>query len=105
MSLRSYVLASFYLQVLCGGVAGNLAVRAYLTDACAAHRFSLLCVPPQHCTDNAIMIAQAGIEKWRARYSTGCALPCLSAWSFLFFFLLALLNVVHWCVTIEITSN
>ena len=45
---------------LAGGVAANGALRDALRDAGAADGFRLFVPPPQHCTDNAAMIAAAG---------------------------------------------
>jgi len=51
--------------VVAGGVAANASIRATLTDAAAARGFSLVAPPVRLCTDNAVMVAWAGIERLR----------------------------------------
>ncbi|MCC6353970.1 MAG: tRNA (adenosine(37)-N6)-threonylcarbamoyltransferase complex transferase subunit TsaD [Verrucomicrobiae bacterium] len=49
--------------VLAGGVACNAALRAALAEACGRDGIRLLAARPEHCTDNAAMIALAAA--WR----------------------------------------
>jgi len=49
--------------VVAGGVAANGAVRAALTAAASEHGFSFVAPPLAYCTDNAAMIALAGLER------------------------------------------
>jgi len=49
--------------VVAGGVAANQALRARLADLSAQERFSFIAPPQYLCTDNAAMIAWAGIER------------------------------------------
>ena len=51
--------------VVAGGVAANLALRAWLEALAKAHRFGFAAPPAKFCTDNAAMIAWAGIERLR----------------------------------------
>ncbi len=51
--------------VVAGGVAANQTLRARLSDVAAANGTELLAPPPALCTDNAAMIAWAGIERLR----------------------------------------
>jgi N6-L-threonylcarbamoyladenine synthase len=51
--------------VVAGGVAANTALRAALERTAAAHDLALVAPPLALCTDNAAMIAWAGIEKLR----------------------------------------
>jgi N6-L-threonylcarbamoyladenine synthase len=51
--------------VVAGGVAANAAVRAALAGAAARHGVALLVPPARLCTDNAVMVAWAGIERLR----------------------------------------
>ncbi len=51
--------------VLAGGVAANAALRARLTVVAADAGLRLVAPPPALCTDNAAMIAWAGIERLR----------------------------------------
>ncbi len=52
--------------VVAGGVAANRTIRAGLETQCAAHGFRFVAPPHILCTDNAAMIAWAGIERIRA---------------------------------------
>lgn len=49
-----------------GGVAANSLIRAQLQSVCAAGQTAFLAPPLALCTDNAAMIAWAGIERHRA---------------------------------------
>jgi N6-L-threonylcarbamoyladenine synthase len=49
-----------------GGVAANSLIRAQLQSVCAASQTAFLAPPLALCTDNAAMIAWAGIERYRA---------------------------------------
>ena len=51
--------------VLAGGVAANLFLRARLELAAAAEGMALIAPPLALCTDNAVMVAWAGIERLR----------------------------------------
>lgn len=52
--------------VVAGGVAANQALRADLSQAAAAHNYTLHVPPMALCTDNAAMIAWAGAERLAA---------------------------------------
>jgi N6-L-threonylcarbamoyladenine synthase len=52
--------------VVSGGVAANGVVRAALREAAEETGFALAVPPPALCTDNAVMVAWAGIERRRA---------------------------------------
>ena len=52
--------------VVAGGVAANGAVREALQAAAARHGFRFVAPPLQYCTDNAAMIALAGLEHYAA---------------------------------------
>ena len=52
--------------VTAGGVAANRALRATLEEICAAGKIRLVIPPPALCTDNAAMVAWAGLERLRA---------------------------------------
>lgn len=49
--------------VLAGGVAANQYLRSALTNTCNKHKKKFVAPPLQLCTDNAVMIAWAGIER------------------------------------------
>lgn len=53
------------LMVVAGGVAANASLRAALQAACAAQGFRLVAPPLRLCTDNAVMVAWAGLERLR----------------------------------------
>ncbi len=52
--------------VVAGGVASNGAIRAMLTDLAIRYDMRFTAPPPWLCTDNAAMIAWAGIERFAA---------------------------------------
>lgn len=50
--------------VVAGGVAANGAIRSALADLALSHRRRFSVPPPSLCTDNAAMIAWAGVERF-----------------------------------------
>ena len=52
--------------VVAGGVAANRLIRAELEQLCRRNGFRFLAPPHALCTDNAAMIAWAGVERLRA---------------------------------------
>ncbi len=57
--------------VVAGGVAANRALRARLAEVAEEHGLRLVAPPGELCTDNAAMIAWAGIERLAAGLSDG----------------------------------
>lgn len=53
------------LLVAAGGVAANAAIRSALADAAAAKGFRMAAPPVRLCSDNAVMVAWAGVERLR----------------------------------------
>lgn len=51
--------------VVAGGVAANMAMRDGLKEVCDKHALSLHVAPVSLCTDNGVMIAWAGIERFK----------------------------------------
>ena len=66
--------------VASGGVAANLALRQQLERTCAQAGFSLSVPPVDLCTDNAAMIAWAGLENAVIREPDGFALSARARW-------------------------
>jgi N6-L-threonylcarbamoyladenine synthase len=52
--------------VVAGGVAANAAIRLSLEEICRQNGFIFVAPPMELCTDNAVMIAWAGLERLRA---------------------------------------
>jgi len=63
--------AGAQVLVVAGGVAANGAVRAALAAAAGAAGFALVAPPVRLCTDNAVMVAWAGIERLRLGLADG----------------------------------
>jgi N6-L-threonylcarbamoyladenine synthase len=63
-----------------GGVAANQTIRARLETVCAAAGTAFLAPPLALCTDNAAMIAWAGIERFRLGQTDGPDLAARSRW-------------------------
>ena len=66
--------------VLCGGVASNKAVRANLDRICAERRICFIAPQARYCTDNAAMIAWAGLEVFRPGHSDPFDLRARPRW-------------------------
>lgn len=62
---RAEIAGSAPTLVVAGGVAANGAIRAMLGGLCAEHGFAFLAPPAALCSDNAAMIAWAGLEHFR----------------------------------------
>ncbi len=63
-----------------GGVAANTAIRAGLEVLCATKDVAFLAPPLRLCTDNAAMIAFAGIERFRASGADDMTLAARPRW-------------------------
>ncbi len=67
--------------VVAGGVAANGAVRAALAREAAQAGLQLIAPPVALCTDNAAMVAWAGLERWRLGMSDGLDFAPRPRWS------------------------
>jgi N6-L-threonylcarbamoyladenine synthase len=66
--------------VAAGGVAANAAIRARLTAVAAQHNKPFIAPPLRLCTDNAVMVAWAALERLNAGLSDNLAAPCRPRW-------------------------
>jgi N6-L-threonylcarbamoyladenine synthase len=71
MALMRARSAEARLLVVAGGVAANGTVRAALARAAEAVGFVLVAPPVRLCTDNAVMVAWAGLERLRLGLADG----------------------------------
>lgn len=63
-----------------GGVAANTLIRAMLETVCAVEAVHFTAPPLRLCTDNAAMIAWAGIERFRAGFVDDLTLAARPRW-------------------------
>ncbi|MDP3961649.1 MAG: tRNA (adenosine(37)-N6)-threonylcarbamoyltransferase complex transferase subunit TsaD [Pseudorhodobacter sp.] len=77
---RALTKAQVAAFAVAGGVAANSAIRAMLETVCASARVRFLAPPLALCTDNAAMIAWAGIERFRAGGRDGMELAARPRW-------------------------
>ncbi|MGH7067191.1 MAG: tRNA (adenosine(37)-N6)-threonylcarbamoyltransferase complex transferase subunit TsaD [Acetobacteraceae bacterium] len=68
------------LLVASGGVAANHAIRTALAAAAADAGFSLVAPPARLCTDNAVMVAWAGLERLRLGCASAMDAPARPRW-------------------------
>jgi N6-L-threonylcarbamoyladenine synthase len=66
--------------VIAGGVASNQAIRLRLSAVAQGHGKELIAPPLRLCTDNAVMVAWAGIERLKAGFVSTLAAPCKPRW-------------------------
>ena len=66
--------------VVAGGVAANLRLRRRLADLATEAGLDFVAPPPDLCTDNAAMIAWAGIERLRLGLLDGLDAPARPRW-------------------------
>jgi N6-L-threonylcarbamoyladenine synthase len=66
--------------VLAGGVAANQQLRARLEETAMGHGLPLIAPPLELCTDNAIMVAWAGVERLRLGPVDDQAQPARARW-------------------------
>ncbi|WP_106610546.1 tRNA (adenosine(37)-N6)-threonylcarbamoyltransferase complex transferase subunit TsaD [Shimia abyssi] len=68
------------LLAVAGGVAANTAIRARLETVCADHSVTFTAPPLALCTDNAAMIAYAGLERFRSGAQDDMTLSARPRW-------------------------
>ncbi|MBE1293995.1 MAG: tRNA (adenosine(37)-N6)-threonylcarbamoyltransferase complex transferase subunit TsaD [Rhodobacteraceae bacterium] len=68
------------LLAVAGGVAANTAIRAELETVCAHKSVAFTAPPLALCTDNAAMIAYAGLERYRTGARDGMDLSARPRW-------------------------
>ncbi|MBO9476193.1 tRNA (adenosine(37)-N6)-threonylcarbamoyltransferase complex transferase subunit TsaD [Shimia sp. R11_0] len=68
------------LLAVAGGVAANTAIRAALETVCAQNNVTFTAPPLALCTDNAAMIAYAGLEKYVAGQIDDMSLAARPRW-------------------------
>jgi len=66
--------------VIAGGVAANLKIRENLTRLAKEKKFSSIFPPINLCSDNAAMIAWAGIERYRINLIDNLEFPSKARW-------------------------
>ncbi|GAA5814763.1 hypothetical protein MFLAVUS_008265 [Mucor flavus] len=66
--------------VVSGGVASNTLFRTRLETLAGSYNLPLICPPPQLCTDNGVMIAWAGIERFQAGLVDDYTITTLPKW-------------------------
>jgi N6-L-threonylcarbamoyladenine synthase len=68
------------LLVVAGGVASNAAVRSGLATAARSRGFKLVAPPVRLCSDNAVMVAWAGVERLGLGLSDGIDVSARPRW-------------------------
>ena len=66
--------------IVAGGVAANQAIRARLSEVAGQAGKPLIAPPLRLCTDNAVMVAWAGIERLRQGEASALNAPCKPRW-------------------------
>ena len=66
--------------IIAGGVAANILLRERLAGVTEARRKKLIAPPQRLCTDNAVMVAWAGIERLRLGIFDPLSTPCRPRW-------------------------
>ncbi|CAM0143091.1 Mitochondrial tRNAs modification protein [Umbelopsis sp. WA50703] len=66
--------------VVSGGVASNSLVRSRLESLASSYGLPLICPPPKLCTDNGVMIAWAGIERYQAGLMDNYEMTTIPKW-------------------------
>ncbi|PPQ34313.1 tRNA (adenosine(37)-N6)-threonylcarbamoyltransferase complex transferase subunit TsaD [Rhodopila globiformis] len=80
MTMMREQFADADLIVTAGGVASNKRVRAALSDAAGTCGFRLVAPPIRLCSDNAVMVAWAGLERLRRDLRDDVSAATLPRW-------------------------
>lgn len=80
MTMMREQFADADLIVTAGGVASNKRVRAALSDAAGTCGFRLVAPPIRLCSDNAVMVAWAGLERLRRGLRDDVSAATLPRW-------------------------
>jgi N6-L-threonylcarbamoyladenine synthase len=67
--------------VIAGGVASNLAIRESLINLSKEKNFTSIFPPTNLCSDNAAMIAWAGIERYKINLINDLQFPAKARWA------------------------
>jgi N6-L-threonylcarbamoyladenine synthase len=68
------------LLVIAGGVASNTSIRTGLAEAARLKGFRLVAPPARLCSDNAVMVAWAGVERLRLGQDDGIEVNARPRW-------------------------
>lgn len=80
MELMRRTYPNTQLMVAAGGVASNTRIRAALSLAAAKSDFAMVAPPVRLCSDNAVMVAWAGIEMMKTGYMDGWSMAPTPRW-------------------------
>lgn len=69
-----------HILVVAGGVAANSYLKAGLKGLCDSQNFTIMAPPPEFCTDNAAMIAWAGVERFARKEFDDLDLGAKARW-------------------------
>ena len=68
------------ILVIAGGVASNLTIRKNLIKLAEEKKYTSIFPPPNLCSDNAAMIAWAGIERYKMKLIDNLVFPSKARW-------------------------
>ena len=68
------------ILVIAGGVASNLTIRKNLIKLAEEKKYTSIFPPPNLCSDNAAMIAWAGIERYKMKLIDNLDFPSKARW-------------------------
>ncbi len=66
--------------VLAGGVSANQYIKKYLTEICEKNGYNLITPPIKLCTDNGVMIANVGLEKYKLNLFDNLSIEPKARW-------------------------